>query len=272
MLPLLKWTGGKRKLVGKIKARFPTQYGTYYEPFVGGGALFFNLKPDNAYISDINKQLINFYRIVRDSPLNLLQANDKFLNEPDCYAEVRMWDRNEEDHSDLEWAARFLYLNKTAYSGMWRVNQKNQMNVPFAKYKSARLFQDSEKYSTQSELLEASELLNRTTILHQSYDDITPKKGDLIYLDPPYDETWTGYTPGGFSSFSQDYLADFCFGSDQEGVYFILSNNNTPRILEFYDGFDIIEVESGQSIRGRHDEGDTRKKVTEVLVTNIDRG
>jgi len=268
-LPIVKWAGGKRRLVNNIKALFPEKFNNYYEPFVGGGALFFNLKPNNATIVDLNDQLINFYEQVRDNPIDLLESSDTFENTAETYTKIRSWDREAIEHTDLEWAARFLYLNKTAYSGMWRVNKNNQMNVPFAGYKLARLEQKTEKYSTKIELLEASELLKRTNIYCASYESIIPNENDLVYLDPPYASTWTGYTKERFNSFSQEQLADFCFDLDAKGVYFILSNNHTTNILEYYEGMNIVSVKSGQSISGRHDKGEKRNKVLEVLITNI---
>lgn len=279
MLPLLKWTGGKRKLVPKIKELMPSSYNRYFEPFVGGGALFFNLEPDGAVIADTNWQLINFYSQVAANPLYVLEESDQHLNEKEYYNEIRNWDRLPEEEqnkiTNLQWAGRFLYLNKTAYSGMWRVNQKNQMNVPFANYKSARLNNKVEKYADKEHLLDASNLLRSTDILNVSYH-LIPKnvknlgEQDFFYLDPPYDNTWTNYTPIGFNKYSQELLADFCHDLDQMGVKFLLSNNSTPDIMDFYEGFHIIEVQSGQSILGRHGKGEKREKVTEVLIRNYE--
>lgn len=271
MLPILKWTGGKRKLIENIKKYFPDKYNRYFEPFIGGGALFFNLEIENSTICDSNSELINFYKIVRDFPNELLEESDKHINDKEYYLSIREWDRLDTwiEKTDLERAGRFLYLNKTAYSGMWRVNLSNQHNVPFADYKSVRLFGDFEKYIDKELLIKASNLLKTTNIIDDSYKNIQPNNNDLVYLDPPYDNTWTNYTKEGFNKNSQEDLADYCFELDQENINFILSNNSTENIFNLYEGFNIIEVKSGQSISGRHDKGEKRKKATEVIIKNF---
>lgn len=264
MLPLLKWTGGKRKLTSVIKQHMPTDYHRYYEPFVGGGALFFELEKPGSYISDINIELINFYEQVRDNPLELLELSDTHINDKEYYNEVRNWDRQPDwnTRSNLERAARFLYLNKTSYSGMWRVNKNNQMNVPFAGYKSARLSQATEKYVDKEHLLAASNLLKETEIQLADYDNINPEVNDLVYFDPPYDATFDGYTS---KKLSQEDLRDFV---DTLECYVLVSNSNTDTIHNLYSHYNIIYIDSKQSISGYHNKGDKRPPTKEVLISN----
>ena len=263
MTPVVKWVGGKRRLVNTLTSMMPPKYNKLHELFCGGAALFFHLEQPNAVIADMNWHLINFYKAVRDTPEELLALSNQHENNKEYYNEIRAWE--DISKSDIELAARFLYLNKTAYSGMWRVNKRNRMNVPFANYPDKNYADPTQKYIKHDTLMSASALLKDTTIHHGSYDSIIPGRHDFVYLDPPYDQTWTGYTN---EVFSQQGLKDYCDRLNDIGAYFMVSNSATDFIKELYVGYEIFEIDSAQAISGRHDKAGTRDKVKEVIITN----
>lgn len=268
MLPILKWTGGKRKLTNKIQEFFPQNYNNYWEPFCGGAALFFALELEtNAIINDSNEELINFYNMIANDYQSVIELLDTFENSQEFFSEIRAWDRNDEwkKRTAIMRAARFLYLNKTAYSGLWRVNQKNQMNVPYGNYANP-------KFYNVEEIHRASELLKENKIFCKNFLEMKPEKNDLVYLDPPYipisaTSNFTSYTKDGFGNNEQALLADYCYELDEREIYFILSNSYTPIIFELYEGFDIYDVIASRSINAGWD--NKNSKVKEVIVTNI---
>jgi DNA adenine methylase len=268
--PIIKWVGGKRQLLNEIKALMPKKYNRYFEPFIGGGALFLELKPKNAVINDYNKELSNLYTVVRDNPNELIDSVCKHKNESDYYYKIRALDREEESYSKLsniEKASRFIYLNKTGFNGLYRVNSKGQCNVPFGRYKNPA-------YCEPENLQKCSDLLKHTEILNGDFEGIKDKiqKGDFVYLDPPYvplniTSSFTGYTENGFDENMQLRLRELCDHINNIGAYFMLSNSYTDFILELYDidGYTINTVEANRSINSK---GDGRGKVKEVIVTN----
>lgn len=270
MLPVLKWTGGKRKLVKDIIKLFPQSYDRYYEPMVGGGALFFHLQREGSYISDVNEELINFYSVVRDIPTDLMNLVDTYENTPDKYNEIREWDRLSTwaERSNLERAARFLYLNKTAYSGLWRVNKSNQFNVPYGKYTNP-------KFYNKDEIIAASKLLQKTQIELSSYEAIKKfiKPGDLIYFDPPYvpisaTSSFTSYTKDGFDNTNQIDLKTFCDELTDMKVNWIASNSYSPAVFDLYGEYNLVDVVAGRAISAGWDGANS--KVKELIIRNFE--
>lgn len=266
--PFIKWVGGKRQLIGELKSRMPKKYNRYIEPFIGGGALFFELQAKNAIINDYNQELVNLYKVVRDSPIELLEDLAKHKNESEYYYEIRLLDRDEKKFKKLtkiQRASRFIYLNKTGFNGLYRVNSRGEYNVPFGRYKNPN-------YINRENILACSELLKDSEILNGDFEAIKPKiqRGDFVYFDPPYvpltpTASFTGYTKIGFDEDMQIRLRDLCNYIDEIGAYFMLSNSYTDLILELYDGYKIHTVKATRSINSR---GDQRGKIKEVIVTN----
>lgn len=267
--PIVKWVGGKRQLMFELIKNIPKSYNRYFEPFIGGGALFFELQPEQAYISDMNEELINLYSVVRDNVYELIKDLSKHEVSKEYFLEIRNIDRTEQytELSDVERASRFIYLNRTCFNGMYRVNSQGQFNVPFGHYKNPRIIDENN-------LLNCSELLKKTEIKCADFSEILTKvkKGDLVYFDPPYvplNETssFTSYTKDGFDINMQFKLRDVCDELDNKGVKFMLSNSDTKLVNELYANYEIKKVFASRQINAN---ADGRGKITEVLVRNYD--
>ena len=265
--PIVKWVGGKRQLMFELIKNMPEDYNRYFEPFIGGGALFFYLQPDNAYISDMNEELINLYQVVRDNVDELITDLQKHNISKEYFMEIRNIDRTEkyQDWSDVKKASRFIYLNRTCFNGMYRVNSKGEFNVPFGHYKNPRILDENN-------LINCSNLLRRTEIKHADFSEILKKvkKGDFVYFDPPYvplseTSSFTSYTKDGFDIDMQFKLRDVCDELDSMGVKFLLSNSDTKLVNELYENYNIKKVFASRQINAN---ADGRGKITEVLVRN----
>ena len=270
--PFVKWAGGKRQIVDKLLMYAPDEFNTYYEPFVGGGALLFELSPKKAVINDSNKELINVYNVLRNeekfkkmcSILNTYEKN----NSEEFYYELRNKDRNKSSFdrlSDYKRAGRTIYLNKACFNGLYRVNSKNEFNVPFGKKTKVNTY-DIGNLITVSNYL----TMNDIKILNVDFEDSVKdaQKGDFIYFDPPYDsETsiFNSYTEDGFGKDEQRRLAKVYKELSNKGCYVMLSNNNTTLIKELYKNFNIHIIEAKRSINSN---GKKRGKVEEVIITN----
>ncbi len=270
--PFVKWAGGKRQIVDKLLMYAPDEFNTYYEPFVGGGALLFELSPKKAVINDSNKELINVYNVLRNeekfkkmcSILNTYEKN----NSEEFYYELRNKDRNKSSFdrlSDYKRAGRTIYLNKACFNGLYRVNSKNEFNVPFGKKTKVNTY-DIGNLITVSNYL----TMNDIKILNVDFEDSVKdaQKGDFIYFDPPYDsETsiFNSYTEDGFGKEEQRRLAKVYKELSNKGCYVMLSNNNTTLIKELYKDFNIHIIEAKRSINSN---GKKRGKVEEVIITN----
>jgi DNA adenine methylase len=265
--PFLKWAGGKTQLLPKLLSRVPSNYNRYFEPFLGGGALFFTLQPKDAYLSDINEDLVNAYTVIRDDVGPLLQALRIHRYEKDYFYQVRSWDRSA-DYGKLspsERAARLIFLNKTCFNGLYRLNSKGFFNVPFGDYKNPRIV-------NEKNLLACSEILKCAHISKSSFIGIENQvqTGDFVYLDPPYvplstTSSFTGYSKEGFSHADQITLRDLCLRLHEKGVLFMLSNSATPVVLELYKNFNCETVSATRAINSK---GKSRGQIEEVLVTN----
>ena len=265
--PIVKWVGGKRQLMFELLKNMPENYNRYFEPFIGGGALFFELQPDNAYISDMNEELINLYQVVRDNVYELIADLQKHDISKEYFMEIRNIDRTEEyrNWSDIQKASRFIYLNRTCFNGMYRVNSKGEFNVPFGHYKNPRILDENN-------LINCSNLLQKTEIKHADFSEILKKvkKGDFVYFDPPYvplseTSSFTSYTKDGFDVDMQFKLRDVCDELDSMGVKFLLSNSDTKLVNELYENYNIKKVFASRQINAN---ADGRGKITEVLVRN----
>ena len=267
--PIVKWVGGKRQLMFELLKNMPETYNRYFEPFIGGGALFFELQPQNGYISDMNEELINLYSVARDDVYNLIDDLNKHEISKEYFLKIRNLDRTEKYNklSDIQKASRFIYLNRTCFNGMYRVNSQGQFNVPFGNYKNPRIV-DAEN------LINCSNLLKNTEICCADFSEILNKvqKGDFVYFDPPYvplNETssFTSYTKDGFDLDMQFKLRDVCDELDSRGVMFMLSNSDTKLVNELYSNYVIKKVFASRAINAN---GNGRGKITEILVRNYD--
>ena len=274
--PFVKWVGGKRQLLKQFRDMnlyppyaFNPEKATYFEPFVGGGAMFFDLLPKKAFLSDMNHELVVTFNIIKNDVDELIKKlkNHKNNDNKEYFLKIRA--QNVEKLSDVDIAARFIYLNKTGFNGMYRVNGSGQFNIPYANTKNP-LICDEEN------LLKAHNSLKHTKIVHQDYKKILEKakKGDFIYFDPPYypinkTSSFTGYTKEGFLEKEQEELRDIFVSLHKRGCFVMLSNSDTPFINKLYSGINkkitINKVYAGRSINSK---GDGRGKIKEIVVIN----
>lgn len=271
VMPFLKWVGGKRQLMDDIQPLIPSQISTYYEPFIGGGAVFLSQQPKKAVINDYNAELINVYKIVRDNVEDLIQDLAMHENDSDYFYSIRAQDREEgfESLSALKRASRVIYLNKTCFNGLYRVNSSGEFNTPFGRYKSPNIV-NAPVLRAVSKYLQS----NNIDFLSGDFEDALKgaRRGAFVYLDPPYDpvsksSNFTGYVEGGFGIDQQERLRDVCIKLDQKGVKFLLSNSATLLIKKLYKDFEIIEVGAKRHINSV---ASKRGEVTEVLVRNYE--
>lgn len=271
--PFIKWVGGKRSLLPQIVPHIPKSFNSYHEPFLGGGAVFFQLvsqgklQDKKAYLYDLNSELINTYKIVRDAPLDLIKKLREFESNhsKEFYYNIRNLDRKI-DFLNLEpiyRAARFIYLNKTCYNGLYRVNRNNQNNVPIGRYKDPKIC-DSDS------ILSASKALYGLDLINSSYKEVLnyAKSGDFVYFDPPYfpiskSSNFTAYSKDSFDKNSQIELFETFCSLAQKGVKVLQSNSYSDFIVELYKDFEIIEIFANRSINSK---ATKRGKISEVLI------
>lgn len=276
-IPFVKWAGGKRKLAPLLIETFPIEFdpekNRYFEPFIGGGALMFALGQPSSklivpgkslFINDMNPELTNTYEVIRDNVSALikeLEVLSKKINEKTFYNI-----RSAVPRSKVARAARFIYLNKTCFNGLWRVNSKGEFNVPFGKSKNPSLF-------VEENLRACSKRLKGSTITNLSFEKAVSKarKGDLVYFDPPYiplsaSASFSAYAKEGFGIIEQELLAETIDKLNAKGVYVLLSNSDTPMTRKiFRKSLTLRKVLMSRSISSS---GSTRKPVYEVLGMN----
>ena len=272
--PFVKWAGGKRQIIDKLKMYVPDEYGTYYEPFVGGGALLFELSPKKAVINDYNEELMNVFRCIKDETkfskmckeLNRHEVN----HSEEYYYEIRNKDRDKQKFKkmpDFKRSARTIYLNKACFNGLYRVNSKNEFNVPYNKKNKVNTY-DGQNLSIIHSYLNFNDVKILNIDFEESVKDA--KKGDFIYFDPPYDsdtQTFNSYTEDGFGKEEQIRLAKVYKELSDKGCYVMLSNHNTKLVNELYKDFNIHLIEAKRNINSN---GKKRGKVEEVIITNYE--
>ena len=260
--PILKWAGGKTQLLGELCAKVPPRYGKYIEPFFGGGALFFALAPERAVLADSNPELINMYRAVAADAEQVIAHLEQYENTSEHFYEVRALDW--EQLSPVEAAARTIFLNKTCFNGLYRVNQKGQFNVPFGRYKNPKI-------CDRAAILAATHVLSRAEIICGDYLDVLETHaaaGDLIFLDPPYlpisaYADFKRYTKERFYEEDHVRLAEMVARLHERGCYVILTNSNHPLVHELYARYpiEIIQTKRHISSNGKSRRGE------DVIVT-----
>ena len=271
--PFVKWAGGKRSIIHELIQLSPNIFDTYYEPFVGGGALLFELSPRKAIINDYNKELMNVYSCIKDEEKLVLMCNELNKHETNhsetYYYKIRDLDKDKKKFNkipDYKRAARTIYLNKACFNGLYRVNSNNEFNVPSGK---------RSKVNTHSEnlgIIHCFLNMNDIQLLSTDFVDAvkTAKQGDFIYFDPPYDSdtsTFNSYTENGFGKEDQIRLAELFKELDLRGCYVMLSNYNTSLIRELYQGYHFHYVEAQRNIGANAKD---RGIVEEVIITNYD--
>lgn len=270
--PVLKWVGGKRQLMGEIEKVLPKTYTTYYEPFIGGGAVLFELQPKKAVINDVNSELINLYNVIKDDVELLIEDLRKHENTSEYFYRIREMDRDREVYeklSNIEKASRIVYLNKTCFNGLFRVNKSGEFNSPFGKYKNPNIV-DEVTLRAVSKYFNKADIKILNSDFEQSLKGI--RKGSFVYLDPPYDPVsssanFTGYDKGGFNRDEQIRLKKLCDKLDKKGVKFLLSNSATDFIKDLYKDYNIKVVKAKRAINSN---GNARGEVDEVLVRNYE--
>lgn len=260
--PFLKWVGGKTKLVPEILKRFPEKYGTYHEPFLGGGAVFFTLQPEKAVLSDLNDELVDVYAAVKwdlDDLTLLLDSLTKHQSR-EAYLDIR----SREPEGRPARAARTIYLNKCGFNGLYRVNKSGKFNVPWSKRTNVNLY-DHENLVACSAALQNAQL----HISNFTWTLDSAERGDLIYLDPPYapvsgTSDFTAYTKDGFTWEDQVKVHDFAEALRSRGCHVVLSNAGIPSIRELYSGWQIDEVSVRRNINS---DGTKRGGVPEFIIS-----
>ncbi|HEU5055467.1 MAG TPA: DNA adenine methylase [Kofleriaceae bacterium] len=252
--PIVKWAGGKSRLCDELIARSPRRYRRYLEPFLGGAALFFRLAPRFGVLSDCNADLINMYRCVAwnvEAVIKRLARHRADHDEAHYYRMRERWNTAGELSADVDRAAAFIYLNKTCYNGLWRVNSRGQFNVPVGRYDEPSIFDPAAMRA-------ASKLLQRAEIAACHFRDAAEqaRAGDFVYFDPPYhplSETanFTSYTAGSFGADDQRELADIARALVRRGCAVMVSNSDTDFIRDLYRGFRIDAVDCSRAINSK---------------------
>lgn len=268
--PVVKWVGGKRQLLDEITPLLPKRVTNYCEPFLGGGAVLFSIQPSKAIVNDLNADLITVYEVIRDDVEALIESLKKHENTSEYFYTLRDIDRDKASYQSLskvEKASRLIYLNKTCFNGLFRVNSSGEFNSPFGHYKNPNIV-------NEPVLRAVSKYFNTSNITFYSEDFAETlsrvHKGGFVYLDPPYDPvsdtaSFTGYNKGGFDRSEQLRLKRCCDELTQRGVKFILSNSATEFIKELYQEYDITIVKAKRAINA---DASKRGAIEEVLVRN----
>jgi DNA adenine methylase len=260
--PFLKWAGGKRQLLVELLRHVPRTSRRYHEPFLGGGALFFALRPERAVLSDVNLRLIRTYRGVKNDVEHVIALLESYPHDADFFYELREVDIDR--RSDAEVAAWFIYLNKTGFNGLYRVNRDNRFNVPFGRYKRPAI-------CNEATLRACSRALARAELLHLDFEQAVKKarRGDFVYFDPPYvplsaTSSFTSYTSDGFDAAAQTRLRDTAKKLKKMGVSVLLSNSSAAFVHDLYrTGFEVREV---SALRAVNSKASKRGAVKELLI------
>jgi DNA adenine methylase len=275
--PFIKWVGGKRQLLKQFRLmnlyppeRFNSEVNKYFEPFVGGGAVFFDLLPKHAQLSDLNNELIITYNVIKKQVENLIKSLKNHKTDKDYFLNIRA--RDPKGMTDLEVASRFIYLNRTCFNGMYRVNKKGGFNVPFGKYHNPLI-------CDEVNLRNVSHSLKNVEIKNQDYKEVLKiaQAGDFVYFDPPYypinnTSSFTSYTKESFLDREQIELRDVFMELTERGCFVMLSNSDTPFVNKIYSEIKIknkiIRINKVYAGRSINSDSSKRGKITEVVVIN----
>lgn len=271
--PFLKWVGGKGQLLEQFQELFPEKYNSYFEPFIGGGAVFFSINPKKAIINDINTTLVQTYIYIKDDVEKVIKELKKLEKEflskeqeerKEFYYKIRE-KYNSLPKDDFKRSLYFLFFNKTAFNGVYRENSKGGFNVPMGSYKNPKIVDEDN-------LRAVSESLKHTSITNASFADVVKKAkaGDFVYFDPPYHpvsttSSFTSYSKDDFTKEDQIKLRDLFVELDKKGVYVMLSNSYTPFIKEIYSAYKQIPVNASRMINSK---ADKRGKISEIVIVN----
>jgi DNA adenine methylase len=263
--PFVKWAGGKRQLLPELRRHVPELHGRYYEPFVGGGALFFELRPAAATLTDVNERLIRTYLGVRDDVERVIELLRSYEREHEAAFFYRLRDMDIDAETNAQVAAWFIYLNKVGFNGLYRVNRQNRFNVPFGRHKNPTI-------CDEATLRACSAALAGATIEKADFEAAVAgaAPGDVVYFDPPYvplsvTSSFTSYTSSGFDSRAQIRLRDLALDLKRRGVHVLLSNSSAEFVRELYnDGFTIAEVSATRLVNSK---ATGRGAITELVIT-----
>ncbi|MDR0368147.1 MAG: DNA adenine methylase [Bacteroidales bacterium] len=269
--PFLKWVGGKRQLIPSIAGFLPENIKSlnYIEPFIGGGAVFFYLQPKNAIINDLNKELINVYEVIKNNLDELIESLRKHENTMEYFYEIRSLDRTDKFRTltNVQRASRIIYLNKTCYNGLYRVNNAGEFNAPFGRHKNPNIINEPGLKAVHNYLN-----MNNIRILNTGYSEVLKMldKKSFVYLDPPYyplseSSNFTGYVQGGWNKDDQINLKNACDELDAKGIRFLLSNSASAFIKDLYKDYKISIVKAKRTINSKEDH---RGGIDEVLIRN----
>lgn len=270
VVPVVKWVGGKRQLLDEITPLLPQRITSYCEPFLGGGAVLFSIQPSKAIVNDLNGDLITVYNVIREDVDALIQSLQQHENTSEYFYAIRDLDRNKEAYqamSDVERASRTIYLNKTCFNGLFRVNSAGEFNTPFGHYKNPNIV-------NEPVLRAVSKYFNSSSISFYNEDFAQTlsriRKGAFVYLDPPYDPvsdtaSFTGYNKGGFDRNEQVRLKECCDKLTKRGIKFLLSNSATDFIKDLYREYDVKIVKAKRAINS---DASKRGAIEEVIVRN----
>lgn len=268
--PVVKWVGGKRQLLDEISQLLPKRITTYCEPFLGGGAVLFSIQPSRAIVNDLNADLMTVYEVIRDEVDELIESLKKHENTPEYFYAIRDIDRDKTSYqtlSQVQRASRLIYLNKTCFNGLFRVNSSGEFNSPFGYYKNPNII-------NEPVLRAVSKYFNANDVAfyHEDFAETLGRvgKGTFAYLDPPYDPisdtaSFTGYNKGGFDKNEQIRLKHCCDELTRRGIKFLLSNSSTEFIKDLYQEYDIIIVKAKRAINS---DAKKRGAIEEVLIRN----
>lgn len=259
----IKWPGGKFRSINQLMVSFPKDFKTYYEPFLGSGVVCRNVKAENKVVGDVERDLVNAHTQIKNNVEDVIYILDSFVNKEEFYYKIRE-EFNSDNSESIRQAARFIYLNKCGFNGLYRRNKKGLFNVAFGKR-----FGDPHKDFTN--VRSYSKSLQNVDVRLGDYKKTMEgvSSGDFAYFDPPYvkksEKSFTGYNSNEFMNTENRKLSDFCRNLDERGVLFAVSNSDTKLVREWYEGFRVREIQTVSSISR---EGKSRGHCTELLITN----
>ncbi|PMQ21888.1 DNA adenine methylase [Glutamicibacter arilaitensis] len=248
--PILKWAGGKRQLLPEIYAKFPEKFNKFIEPFAGGAAVFFGKQFESPIINDLNSELITTYRAIEADPQAVIDDLEKHSNTEEYFYATRARDWTELPHHEV--ASRMIYLNRTCFNGLYRVNKKGQFNVPYGRYKSPKIVDPEKVFAVANKLKNAT----ITNFTYQKTLEMFAAPGDVVFLDPPYFAVgkysdFNRYNANKFGDSDQEELAELCTKLSESGVHIILTNSNHPRVHQLYRNFEINVLETRRNISSK---------------------